>query len=197
MKIENGKTRKYFSWKVNIEAYKILKAAVEDGIGGAMRIRTKIHKAGIQPLPTIAQIKTRLNYVRPQMRDTIPIKTIGDIRKEVLRRVDVPKDEHQPYINNWNILSDVDGNNPKFMFNITTKHLKDRLLNNPLKLFHLDPTYKLNEHSCPTMVHGTSNSISEFFPTGLCVGSHDDADTFKRIMQAMEVTEEFDLREHS
>ena len=61
----------------------------------------------------------------------------------------------------------------------------ERLENNPLKLFQLDPTYKLMHEGFPVLVHGTSNVIHEFFGTGLVLQSHEDAKTFTEFCRSL------------
>ena len=66
-----------------------------------------------------------------------------------------------------------------------------RITSNEAKLFQIDGTYKLiwvpnkeNEGWC-VQVHGTSNILNEFFPTGICVTSHENAETYSEIFETL------------
>ena len=79
------------------------------------------------------------------------------------------------------------GRKAKFWFNITTHNLMKRLKQNPLNLLQIDGTYKLiwipdkqKEGWC-VQVHGTSNLVNEFCPTGLAVTSDETAVTYREL----------------
>ena len=66
-----------------------------------------------------------------------------------------------------------------------------RLARNVGKLFQIDGTYKLiwipekgKEGWC-VQVHGTSNILNEFFPTGICVTSEESAKTYTEIFELL------------
>ena len=67
----------------------------------------------------------------------------------------MPEDPHEPYVKDFKI-EIVDNKEVRFWLHLTTTHLMERLENNPLKLFQLDPTYKLMHEGFPVLVHGTS-----------------------------------------
>ena len=63
-----------------------------------------------------------------------------------------------------------------------------------MKTFQIDGTYKLiwipekqKEGWC-VQVHGTSNLINEFFPTGNAITSEETAVTYKELFQTLETT---------
>ena len=83
------------------------------------------------------------------------------------------------------------------MISITTKNLLNRIKENPSKLFQIDGTYKLiyipdkAKEGWSVQVHGTSNKVNEFFPTGLIITSDETAQTYKEIFESLETTFEY------
>ena len=64
-------------------------------------------------------------------------------------------------------------------------------------MFQIDGTYKLiwvpdkSKEGFPVQVHGTSNLLNEFFPTGLCVTSNEDAKTYQEIFESFDENMKF------
>ena len=68
-----------------------------------------------------------------------------------------------------------------------TNRLLKRIRENPNKVFQIDGTYKLiwipekeKEGWC-VQVHGTSNTVNEFFPSGIVITSDETAKTYEEI----------------
>ena len=85
----------------------------------------------------------------------------------------------------------------RFWISITTKNLSKRIKENPSKLFQIDGTYKLiwipdkSKEGWSVQVHGTSNSVNEFFPSSIVITSDETAQTYKEIFQSRETTIEY------
>ena len=85
----------------------------------------------------------------------------------------------------------------RFWFNVTTHKLMKRISSNKLGLFQIDPTYKLIWKGHNVQVHGTSNEVNEFFPTGLVIASHEDTTTFSEFFKGLEIALKFLLADGS
>ena len=111
----------------------------------------------------------------------------------------IPGDDeiHKPYVKNYKIEILPCGLKARFWISITTKNLLNRIKENPSKLFQIDGTYKLiyipdkAKEGWSVQVHGTSNKVNEFFPTGLIITSDETAQTYKEIFESLETTFEY------
>ena len=102
-----------------------------------------MQKVGVYPLPTTRQINNFVKFLRTQNIDNrLVIGNTEELRNAIDNKTEVPEDIHEPYINSHEIKVQSDGT-VKFHVNIVTKNLLERLKSNPIRLFQLDPTYKL------------------------------------------------------
>ena len=114
----------------------------------------------------------------------------GELKDALDELIAIPEDDHEAFVNDYKIVILPCENKARFWFNITTKHLLKRYKENPQKLIQIDGTYKLiwNPDKCkegfPVQVHGTSNVINDFFPTGLCVSSNENHETYQEIFES-------------
>ena len=103
----------------------------------------------------------------------------------------------KPYVKNYKIEILPCGLKARFWISITTKNLLNRIKENPSKLFQIDGTYKLiyipdkAKEGWSVQVHGTSNKVNEFFPTGLIITSDETAQTYKEIFESLETLFEY------
>ena len=185
-KVEGNEKVDRFSWKANEEADAIAREGVKHNDTPG-QIRLQMQKVGVYPLPTTRQINNFVKFLRTQNIDNrLVIGNTEELRNAIDNKTEVPEDIHEPFINSHEIKVQSDGT-VKFHVNIVTKNLLERLKSNPIRLFQLDPTYKLMEKGYPAFVHGTSNRNHEFFGTGMTICTNEDADTYKKVFESMEV----------
>lgn len=89
------------------------------------------------------------------------------------------------------------GTKARLWISITTERLLKRLRENPQKDYQIDRTYKLiwipekgKEVWC-VQVHGTSNLVNEFFPTGIVITSNETAKNYEEIFESIGVEMSF------
>ena len=150
------------------------------------------HEAGI-PLPSYQQLNNKIAYLRKTLEMHGDIVTSGELLEVINKHTQIPDDENEPFIKDHKIDILPCGKKARFCISITTNKLLQRLRENPLKVLHIDGTYKLiwipekgKEGWC-VQVHGTSNLVNEFFPTGIVITSDETAKTYEEIFESLEV----------
>ena len=193
--VANGLVHTNFSWKNNPEAENIVIEGVKHN-DQPQQIKFALQEACIDPLPTTQQLNNKVATLRMKMNTNPKIANSSDLRAAILERSSVPPADqlHVPFISGYKIDIVSSGKSARFWLNITTHNLNRRLKNNPGKLFQIDGTYKLiwipakSKEGWSVQVHGTSNILNEFFPTGLCITSNENAVTYQEIFEHMEAT---------
>ena len=181
-----------FTWRSNPEAEEIVKLGVEHN-DYPSQIMKALHDANISPLPDYVQLNNKISRLRSKIGNFKNISSSGELEQELQKYTIVPEadDIHKPFVNDYKIEILSCGKKARFWFNITTHNLMTRLARNVGKLFQIDGTYKLiwipekgKEGWC-VQVHGTSNILNEFFPTGICVTSEESAKTYTEIFETL------------
>ena len=172
-----------FVWRQHPEADKIVKAGVEHN-DFPSQIKFALDKAGVDPMPSTAQLNTRICYLRSIGNIHPSVYTSTDLLELIEQDLEVPSDVHKPFINGYKV-EIMENSQSRFWFNMTTVHLTKRIIENPLKLFQVDPTYKLMHEGFPVFVHGTSNTLHEFLCSGLIVASNEDELTFREFFESL------------
>ena len=129
------------------------------------------------------------------------IDSSADLHEAIQQYTEIPDKNteegfNKPFINDYKI-DITDEGTARFFFNVTTHKLLRRISDNRLGLFQIDPTYKLIWKGHNVQVHGTSNEINEFFPTGVVVASHEDEKNFSDFFRTLLIDLKFLLADGS
>ena len=187
-----------FTWRGHPEATEIVLNGLKHN-DFPSQIMMSLHEFGVSPLPTYEQLNNKLNYLRKSANIHGDITTSGELEEAIKKHSDIPDDDdiHKPFINAYKIEILPCGLKARFWISITTKNLLKRLKENPSKVFQIDGTYKLiwipekSKEGWCVQVHGTSNHINEFFPSGLIITSDETGQTYKEIFEKLDITIEF------
>ena len=182
-----------FTWRSQVRAEEIVKLGVEHN-DYPSQIMKALNDAGISPMPEYLQLNNKIARLRLKIGNSKNISTSGELEEELKKYTKIPDadDIHKPFVKDYKIEILSCGRKARFWFNITTHNLLKRIATNVGKLFQIDGTYKLiwipekgKEGWC-VQVHGTSNILNEFFPTGICVTSEESAKTYKEIFNSLD-----------